>query len=459
MIKTWRLILFSLPAIPAAMLLIPVTVHLPAFYAREVGLGLSVVGVILFVTRLWDVLIDPLIGSLSDRIPTRFGRRRPWIIVGAPLTVAAMWLLFRPPVDAGPVYLLCAGLLLYLGWTMMVLPYQAWAAELSPDYHERSRIAGWREGFGVIGTLIALVLPVAVGVGSDAGANLGFLAILVVVSLPIAVIAALAALGEPPRPKGETVLSWRAGLSALRHNGPFKRLILAYLLNGFANGLPPTLFLLYVGDVLKSPDQAGLALVIYFAAGVLAAPFWIWVSKRVGKHRAWIASMIWACIFFMAVPFLGPGDAPIFLAICVLTGISFGADLALPASMQADVIDLDAARSGGARAGLYFALWAMASKLALAVAVGVAFPILDWAGYAEGGENSGSSLLILALLYGFAPVLFKVAAIIMMRRYPLTAARHARLRGLLEARRRRKEMTNASINERAGGRISPAVGM
>jgi Na+/melibiose symporter-like transporter len=219
------------------------------------------------------------------------------------------------------------------------------------------------------------------------------------------------------------------------------------------------LFLLYVGDVLKSPDQAGLALVIYFAAGVLAAPFWIWVSKRVGKHRAWIASMIWACVFFMAVPFLGPGDAPIFLAICVLTGISFGADLALPASMQADVIDLDAARSGGARAGLYFALWAMASKLALAVAVGVAFPILDWAGYAEGGENSGSSLLILALLYGFAPVLFKVAAIIMMRRYPLTAARHARLRGLLEARRRRKEMTNASINERAGGRISPAVGM
>jgi GPH family glycoside/pentoside/hexuronide:cation symporter len=316
MIATWRLILFSLPAIPAAMLLIPVTVHLPAFYARDVGLGLSVVGVVLFITRLWDVIIDPLIGALSDRLRTRFGRRRPWIVLGAPVTVAAMWLLFRPPAEAGPGYLLGAGLLLYLGWTMMVLPYQAWAAELSPDYHERSRIAGWREGFGVIGTLAALVLPVAAGVGSDAGANLGFLALLVVIALPIAVIAALAVISEPERPADEIKLSFKAGLQALKRNGPFKRLILAYVLNGFANGLPPTLFLLYVGDVLKSPEKAGLALVIYFAAGVLAAPFWIWVSKRIGKHWAWIISMIWACVFFLAAPFLGEGDAAIFLAIC-----------------------------------------------------------------------------------------------------------------------------------------------
>lgn len=459
MIATWRLILFSLPAIPAAMLLIPVTVHLPAFYARDIGLGLSVVGVVLFVTRLWDVIIDPLIGSLSDRIPTRFGRRRPWIVLGAPLTVAAMWLLFRPPADAGPVYLLGAGMLLYLGWTMMVLPYQAWAAELSADYHERSRIAGWREGFGVIGTLAALVLPVVAGVGSDAAANLGFLALLVVITLPVAVIAALSAIGEPERPAGEITLGVRAGLDALKRNGPFKRLILAYVLNGFANGLPPTLFLLYVGDVLKSPEKAGLALVIYFTAGVLAAPFWIWVSKRIGKHRAWIVSMIWACVFFMAAPFLGEGDAPIFLAICVLTGISFGADLALPASMQADVIDLDAARSGGARAGLYFALWAMASKLALAVAVGMAFPILDLAGYAEGTQNPKAALWVLALLYGFAPVLFKLAAIAVMWRYPLTAVRQAKLRRLLEDRRRRKETTDVSNIERAGRRVAPALGV
>lgn len=456
MIPNWRLVLFSLPAIPAAMLLIPVTVHLPAFYAREVGLGLSVVGVILFVTRLWDVIIDPLIGSLSDRIPTRFGRRRPWIVVGAPLTVFAMWVLFRPPADAGALYLLGAGLLLYLGWTMMVLPYQAWAAELSSDYHERSRIAGWREGLAVVGTLAALVLPVVAGVGSDAGANLGFLALLVVISLPLAVVAALGVMKEPERPKGEVTLSWRKGIDALRQNGPFKRLILAYLLNGFANGLPPTLFLLYVGDVLKSPAQAGLALVIYFAAGVLAAPFWIWVSKRIGKHRAWIASMIWACVFFMIVPFLGAGDASWFLIICVLTGISFGADLALPASMQADVIDLDSARTGGARAGLYFALWAMASKLALAIAVGVAFPVLDWAGFAEGGENSTGALLTLALLYGFVPVLFKLAAIAVMWRYPLTASRHATLRDGLSARRLRKETKDASLSDRADRRISPA---
>ncbi len=459
MIATWRLVLFSLPAIPAAMLLIPVTVHLPAFYARDVGLGLSTVGVILFATRLWDVIIDPLIGSLSDRTSTRFGRRRPWIVLGAPLTVIAMWALFRPPAGAGALYLLGGGLALYLGWTMMVLPYQAWAAELSRDYHERSRIAGWREGFGVFGTLIALVLPVAAGIGADAAANLSFLAVLVMIALPLAVVAALSAVKEPVRPRGDAVLSWRSGIAALRWNGPFKRLILAYLLNGFANGLPPTLFLLFVGDVLKSPEQAGLALVIYFAAGILAAPFWIWASKRIGKHWAWIISMIWACVFFLFVPFLGPGDTPLFLLICVLTGVSFGADLALPASMQADVIDLDAARSGQARAGLYFALWAMASKLALAIAVGAAFPILDWVGYAEGRDNSRSALLTISLLYGFAPVLFKAAAIAIMWRYPLTADRHAALRAALEKRRHRKDLTNATHNDRADRRIIPALGV
>lgn len=435
-LPTWRLLLFSLPALPAAVLLIPVTVHLPTFYAGDMAVGLGVVGAVLFATRLWDVAVDPAIGALSDRRLVPWGRRRPWLLAGTPMTLVAVWLLFRPPAGVGWEHLLIWTLLLYLGWSMMVLPYGAWAAELSTDYHERARIAGFREAIGVLGTLVALVLPFALGVAGDPGATLALLALFVAVTLPPTILAALVAAKEPP-PLATGRLDWRAGMRGVRRNGPFVRLLIAFALNGFANGLPPTLFLLFVGDVLKAPDEAGPALLIYFAAGVVAVPFWVWLARKIGKHRAWIAAMLWACAFFVVVPFLGPGDAHLFMAICVATGLSFGADLALPAAMQADVIDIDTARTGSQRTGFYLALWTVTNKATLAVAVGVAFPILELAGFARDGASPPLALTTLALLYGGAPVLFKLAAIMVMRSYPLTAARHSRLMGRIAARRSR----------------------
>ena len=137
--------------------------------------------------------------------------------------------------------------------------------------------------------------------------------------------------------------------------------------------------------------------------------------------------MLWNCVVFAGVPLLGAGDTLLFLAISLLTGLCLGADLALPPAMQADVVDLDTARTRRQRAGLFFAIWGMATKLALAAAVGLAFPLLDLAGFSADGGNDGAALFALAALYALAPVGFKLAAILLMRRYPITPDRQRRL--------------------------------
>ncbi len=427
-LTTSLLAAYAAPALPLAALTLPVYIYLPNYYADDLGLGLAAVGAILLLARLWDVVSDPLIGWLSDhgngRITARWGRRRPWIVAGAPLVMLACWMLFAPPAGVGNVHLLLWSMVLYLGWTMMILPLTALSAELSPGYDARSRISAWRESFILAGTLITLgALALLDGLGPSAA--LRWVGIGVIVLLPIctAVMIWRVPDGAPLRARAPSVTQgWRV----LASNRPFLRLIAAYLLNGFANGLPATLFLLFVERVLQASNQAGLLLFVYFLAGIAAVPLWLRLSYRYGKHRVWCAAMLLSCLVFAAAPLLGPGDILWFAGICVLTGLCLGADLVLPPAMQADVVDLDTVESGERRAGLFFALWGMATKLALALAVGIAFPLLEWA---------GSASFMLIALYSLVPIAFKLAAVALMARYPLTAARHAEIAGRLNAAR------------------------
>ncbi|MCW5732025.1 MAG: MFS transporter, partial [Alphaproteobacteria bacterium] len=197
--RSLRLAAYALPAVPLAAAGIPLFIYLPVFYSREMGLDLAAVGAILFLARVWDVITDPLVGILSDRTRGRFGRRRPWILAGTLPLVLAIHALFLPPSGAGAAHLLVWIMILYLAWTMITLPYQSWGAELSADYDERTRIAGWREGGVILGTTIATSLPILVtGQDGNAGPVLVILGWLVIVALPVAVLLALALTPDEP---------------------------------------------------------------------------------------------------------------------------------------------------------------------------------------------------------------------------------------------------------------------
>lgn len=419
---------YSLPGLVTAIPTIPVFTLLPVFYAWDVGIGLGVTGLMLFLSRGFDVITDPLIGRLTDH----FGPAgmRALLLVGAVIAAPALVMLLSPPENAGATWLFVWSTLLYLGWTLVQVPYLTWGARLSSDYHERTRLTSGRETAVVIGILLSGSLPAVLGFLSfDEAERLSLLGwIAVLVGVPAFTL--LARNVPLPRAIATAHGSWRG----ITGNRLFLRLLLAWFLNGLANGIPAVLFPLYCAHVLDVSDQTrNLLLAVYFTSAVIGIPFWLYLSHRYGKHRSWSLAMTVTCPAFAVAAMLGPGDAGIFAVVCLATGLCLGADLALPPAIQADVADWDRLRFHRNRTAGLFSLWNMASKLALAVAAGVILPLAGQLGLEEGNAPA-DSLRNLAMIYALLPCVFKIMAIAMVRRLPLTRERHAAIVTRLQRR-------------------------
>ncbi len=434
-----RLLAYAAPALPLALLTLPFYIVVPATYV-DLGAPIAAVGLVLLLIRLMDAATDPLMGVIADRTRGRIGRKL-WFALGVPLTALSAAMLFLPPAAMDGIgYLALWATLLSLGWTIVLVPYGAWGAELSSDYAGRSRVAAFRETAVFIGTLVALVMPEIVkqsGVAANAVnlRTLELFAYAIAIGLPLTAFLAWLLTPEPPD-RSSASLSLTEGFAAMLGNRPFIRLIIAFLFNGLANGLPATLFLFFVTYRLELSESAGVFLIIYFGAGLLGVPFWLWLSRRIDKHKAWSLGMLLACLGFLAAPFLPPGAFWAFFAVCVVTGIAVGADLTLPPSIQADVIEADTASSGSERSATYMAAWSLATKLSLALAVGIAFPLLAAFGFDPGKNlNAAEGRGMLAFLYAGLPIILKLIATAIVWRLPLTREQQARNAARIEAMR------------------------
>lgn len=422
-------------AFPLAAAFIALQVIVPTYYAESTSLSLSLIGGLLLLARLCDIVTDPLVGYWSDQSKNRFGRRKVFVVAAAPLVALSVWFLFNPAEDVGAFYLLSWTICIYVAGTLAIVPASAWAAELSDDYNQRSLITGTRVAFGLAGTLAALVVPALVGNGEsqNLSTTLFIITLLVLVTLVISTIWAAIKVPDTAQttlPSNSVSAAW----SLMKTPNPFRQLLLSFLLNAVANAIPATLFLLFVTHVLDAPDKAGVFLFLYFICAAAAVPVWVAISKKWGKHKTWSVAMVIACLFFLWTPFLDSESIIWFYVIVAATGFATGADLALPSAINADVIEWDALESGYRRPGLFFALWGTASKLSYGLAIGIAFPLLEIAGFSATEANDGDALLWLAILYGAPCILFKLAAIWTMRRYPITEAVHADIRRKLASR-------------------------
>ncbi|MEO0411490.1 MAG: MFS transporter [Pseudomonadota bacterium] len=408
--------LYGLPGIPLAMLVGPVYAFLPNYLTETVGLSAIGVGLALSITRLWDVISDPLGGVVSDQTKSRAF----WMIAGMPLSMLGVFFLFVEAQLLSITGLALASIALYTGWTLTKLNHDAWGAELSPDYDDRTRYASAREGAGLLGFLVVVVLLGSADSQGPAVLARAFkgLGIFLLIALPAAFFFSIWRLPAGERVKTKAKLG---DFKALWQDVSLRKLASAFLLNGIAAALPATLFLDYVQYKLGRPELAGPLLIVYFLCGVVAIPGWLALSRKLDKAKAWSASMAWATSFFIIVPFLNAGDEIYFAIICVLTGVSLGADLALPAAIQADLVDARRAQTGRQQTGLLFALLGMLTKLAYAVGV-LAYPALALAGFrsSEGNETTPEGLMALGILYGAVPCAAKLGAIWIMRDFPMT---------------------------------------
>ena len=422
-----------MPALPLAALYFSIFVFLTEFYATAYGIQLAVLGFVYIFIRLLDAFSDPVVGVLSDKIKTRFGQRVPWVLVGCPIFLFSVWKLFVPDsaIEVDVYYLIFWLISATTGWTILYTPYQALGAELSDDYNEKARITFFRETFALIGTVVASVLY---SIGWENNSSIVKLGIepaqglqQIIVFSTIVLLVAMVFLTSFVREKvkfGITVdgLGIAELWNSFRTEKLYQRLLLSYFLNGAANGFPPALFVFFVTYKLEEAAFSGVLLLCYFLAAIFGAPFWLYLSKRMEKHRLWCLAMIYASVIFLFVLLLGTGDLVGFFLICVFTGFALSADLALPPAIQADLVDLEFLRSKKRRTGAFFAFWGLAAKAAVAIATGTALIFLSVAGFDPTKENSGETLFYLSLIYAGAPIVLKTLSISLMWNFPLSKA-------------------------------------
>jgi Na+/melibiose symporter-like transporter len=402
-----NLITYGVLALPVAFAGLPLFIHAPDYYATDLGVPLAAMGAALVGLRLIDAVQDPLIGSLSDRFHEM---RRVIVLSGAVLLGAGFWMLFHPAGE--PLLWMALSILICTtGFSMVGINLQAMGGLWQVDGSERVKVAGSREGLGLIGLLLGSVTPTVLARSMEAGAAFHWLSVLCLISLIIGVTAFWHWSGraEMARPAKAVSLNY---LTLMRE--PWvRRFIVTYGLSSLASAIPAVLIIFYVRDHLNAEAYTGLFLILYFVSGAATMPLWQRISARFGKGRAWGLSMVLASLTFMWAFILPPDAVIMFAAVCILSGTAFGADLALPSAIVADRLEAQGHETAASR---YYALLAFLSKLALSLATGLSLPALAWFGYQPGVAHSG---VYLPLFYALIPCVIKVMAALSLRLSPL----------------------------------------
>ncbi|MDZ7668149.1 MAG: MFS transporter [Gammaproteobacteria bacterium] len=475
--------------LPLAVIGYPLSIWIPAHYSGGLGISLAAVGTILMLARLTDVITDPIMGEISDRWTTPFGRRKPWVVLGAAVMMLGVYHLFMPDPGVGVVYFLVWLAVFFIGATMIALPHRAWGAELSPDYHQRSRVTASREVYILVGLMVAAAVPMIIELRADGaavgevfsalwrdavgsftgdfgdkvvvdratltGPVLAGLAWTIIFVLPLCALVVVGLVKEPPeQATTEKRPSFREGLKLVMKNGPMLRVLLIAVLVFFGESFRNAVSLFFIRDIVGVPT-IGAAYFLYFIAGLGAIPFWLWLGRKIGKHRAFMCTLITVAAVSAANLLLSTGDyLAFFLLFIIVKGFCFGGLQFLPLAMLADVVDVDSARSGRSRAGSYFAFLGFSEKIAIAFGTGISLNIVGLMGFDPSGGVAASTdagVLSLRLVYCLGPVVFYGLALRLIWSYPLTPARHARLRASLD----RRAVRLAAVRERRGDSLQP----
>jgi Na+/melibiose symporter-like transporter len=428
---------FSSTALPIAAIALVMGVYLPRFFAGAIGLSLAAVGGAFTIVRLLDMALDPLLGMAMDRTKSRIGRFRPWLIVGAPITMAAAYMLFmaQPGITEG--YLIGWLLVLYVGISILTLSQAAWGASLATDYNDRSRVYGVIQAVGVVGAVLILLLPLILGPKAAGAGGVHAMGWFCIILIPITVLLCTVITPERVAPDATKERVTLADYWALVKRPEMLRLIFADLFMALGPGTTAALYLFFFHDARGySNQQTGILLVFFIAAGLLGAMFWGWLAQKIGKHRALIVSALAYAVTQSALMLIPPATMSLAIPGMMSVGFVSSAFILIVRAMVADVADEVRLESGKERVGLLYALVTTTQKIGTAITVGISFSVLDLVGYnaAEGATNTPAAIRGLELCYVFAPIIFVFFGGAAFIGWKLDAKRHAEVRRQLDER-------------------------
>jgi len=440
---------YGAPSIAGAAMAIPVAIHVNPFYSDTVLVPLAWVALAAALARVLDAIIDPFVGWLSDHTQTRWGRRRPWIALATPIAALVFIALFTPP-----TWLSTSGAAVWFGTTLMLffilnmlygLPHAALGPELTLDYHERSSLFSWREGFALLGTLVAAVVP-GILIKSLGDERRAFADMALAYGALMVALYWLLVLRVRERPDFVTRKSnpLVPGVRRSLRNRPFSVLFACYVVASIPGAIPGLLMPYFNRYVLNPPPiEAGdaqswlsLFLAAYFLSGLLCLPLWLALAKRIGKLNTWLTSFVMGITGGLALFLLGPGDNVACLVVISWAGSSFGAGLFLPPAIQADVIDYDELHTGKRREAQYLALWGLVPKFIVIPSASLPLALLAWLGYQPNLPQSPEVLLAIRAVFALTPAAFSIAAFFIAWRFPIDEMVHRAILAGIAAHRR-----------------------
>ncbi len=434
------LVFYGAPTFSEQIMLAPVLGILPVLYVEYTHVELATIGLIFMVARLLDAVTDPLIGYLSDITRSRYGARKPWIAAGAAIAVLSVLFYFIPPSSAGAFYFFFWSTLLFLGWTMMTIPYNAWASELTSDYHERTRLFAYRNALGGTGGLLFVASPILLLYWT--GSTEYSLELMKILALGLAVLIPLSvgiALYKVPHgtPQSTQPSSVRGLFDSLRRNRVIWLFATITFVGGTSQGLVVSLQFLHVSNYLGLGSYLPFMGIGQMGVYLVSIPIWLHLVKRFGKHRPWAFSSFGLALIAPVILLLEPGPQsiiPIFI-LSILTGFLSGPMAVSPQSMLTDIIDLDVMRTGVSRAGNYFAFLTLLSKATTAIGAGLGLTLVGLFGYdPKATDHDAMAVLGLLLVLGAVPAVLGTLNGVLILRYPLDARRQKIIRRRIDGR-------------------------
>ena len=436
---TLALLAYSGPMIALSIVNMLLIAYVPTFYAAEMGVNIAKVGGIFLAARLFDAIIDPVIGNLSDRTRSRWGRRKPWVALGTPAFMLTVWFFFQPPARVGMTYLAVAAFLFYIAYASVIIPFMSWGAEIRRDYDGRTRVTTMREAAGICGTILAtalplLLLPLIVAGDPTLRQILGVLAgtIIVVLAITVPLALALAPRGDYAAHEG---LGLYSALGLLRRNRPLLRMLGAIFIIWLGGAFHNATILFWVTDALglARSDFLGLVLGQYMVA-LLSLPFWSTLAGRIGRHRVVVLGAMGYFLAHQGFHFVEHGAFWQAFAVYLVSGFMTPVIWVMPPAIIADTVEYDMMRGASDDSALYMALYAFVQKTALALGVGLALGLAGAMGFNPQAPITPQGLFGLRLVTLILPGCIAVFGCAMIWNYPITQARHAVVRRWLARR-------------------------
>ncbi len=420
-------------------------VYLALFLTDVVGLTPAVAALVFFIGSTWDYINDPMVGYLSDRTRTRWGRRRPFLLFGAlPMGAAFLMLWWRPPLE-GTVALCAYYSLMFALFdtaaTFAYIPYYGLTPELTDDYDERTGLTSRRMFFSILGTLIAFTLPLAIVDGFKPQHASNVLLMGGVFGLVSALPLFLVFWGTCERPEfmaKEPNGSLRKSIAVAAKNRPFIFGLVMFLFNGVTMSIIQVVLLYYVKYVVMREAQSDMIMGTIFVVAIIALPLWSWVSARLNKRWAYISGISFLAVVLLILSSLTPqtGLVPI-MVLCVLAGIGVSAMHVMPWAIIPDAIEYGELHSGEREEGMFYSLITLAQKVASSIAVPLALLVLQVSGYVPNSATQPPSAIFgIRMVAGPIPAFTLCMGILFTILFPLGRENFREITRQLEARRR-----------------------